>query len=138
MAAACPQQLDTCSTCAQQHRTVDCTRLDYPHCISCDCNGHASWDRACPTFMRKCAELNERAEDNNMPCFPTLETWTQAMEPTNPTQINNPPRRPQPQHTTQASWPLPNYSRQCLGASKAQQGEAALPKDRPSQPTGHA
>ena len=61
--------------------------------------------------MRKCAELNKRAEDNNMPYFPTLETWTQATEPANPTRINNPPPTGHSAGTpTQASWPLPNYS----------------------------
>ena len=59
MAATCPQQFDICNTCAQQHCTVDCVQLDNPHCVSCDCDGHASWDRACPTFMQKCTELNE-------------------------------------------------------------------------------
>ena len=84
LASTCPQQFDFCGTCAQRHCTADCSRLDNPRCISCGCNGHASWDRGCPTFLQKCTELNKRAEDNSMPYFPTLETWTQAKEPANP------------------------------------------------------
>ena len=49
--------------------------------MSCKAPGHASWDRRCPIFQQKCHELNEKINDNNMPYFPTLETWMQVMEP---------------------------------------------------------
>jgi len=73
---SCPQASDTCGTCAGQHRTADCTYQGRPRCVSCKMEGHASWDRQCPTFVRKCEEMNSRLSENSMPYFPTGESWT--------------------------------------------------------------
>ena len=84
MASSCPQLRDTCGTCAQHHRMAACTGPNKYRCVLCGSDDHASWDRSCPTFLHKCAELNNRMEENRMPYFPTLETWTQAREPEKP------------------------------------------------------
>ena len=62
-------QTDTCKNTAQ------------PHCMSCGTAAHASWARTCPVFQRKCNEMNNRLEDNNMLYFPTAELWMQVREP---------------------------------------------------------
>ena len=99
LATNCPQQYDTCGTCSQRHHTSTYTNLDKPHCSSCGLDDHPSWDRACPTFCRKCAELNERAEENRMLYFPTLKTWTQVLEPTRPPHALGSPSAPTPAPT---------------------------------------
>ena len=81
LAHDCAAPHDICGTCAQHHRTSTCTNAAHPHCISCGIAGHASWDRNCLVFQHKCAEMNNRLEENNMPYYPTLEVWTQAREP---------------------------------------------------------
>ena len=80
LAHDCAAPHDICGTCAQHHRTSTCTNAAHPHCVSCGIAGHASWDRNCPVFQRKCAEMNNRLEENNMPYYPTSEVWTQARE----------------------------------------------------------
>src|SRR5882672_2653318 len=81
MARACLVERDTCGTCSQEHRTADCTDQLNWRCVPCGRAGHASWDRDCPVFQRKCGELNDRTEENGMPYFPTAEVWTQVREP---------------------------------------------------------
>jgi hypothetical protein len=81
IATDCLASQDTCGTCAQEHRTANCTNTTNTRCVSCRRAGHASWDRMCPTFQQKCRELNERTEDNYMPYYPTDETWTHVTEP---------------------------------------------------------
>ena len=49
--------------------------------VSCRSDSHASWDRSCPTFQRKCTELDARLLENLMPYFPTEETWTHISQP---------------------------------------------------------
>ena len=58
-----------------------CTNTAQLHCVSCSIVGHASWDRMCPIFLKKCGELNDRLEDNNLPYFLTSEEWTQVSKP---------------------------------------------------------
>ena len=81
MVCDCSAPTDICGTCAQRHCTDTCTNTAWPHCVSCGIAGHASWDRMCPVFLKKCGELNDRLEDNNLPYFPTSEEWTQVSEP---------------------------------------------------------
>ena len=79
LASDCSAAFDTCSTCAQHHRMDTCKNT--AHCVSCSTVGHASWARACPVFQRKCNKMNDCLEDNNMPYFPTAESWMQVREP---------------------------------------------------------
>src|SRR6266481_7904698 len=76
----CTQKFDTCGTCAGQHRTPDCMNGQWPRCVSCQLEGHASWDWWCPVFVCKCEELNSRLTENSMPFFPTSEAWTHVQQ----------------------------------------------------------
>ena len=107
----CKQPFDTCGTCAGRHRMASCREGHRPRCVSCRVEGHVSWDRACPVFIRKCDELSERLTENHMPFFPTNEPWTQVSQPPRPPRqgIQHPnsgggfsqePRRTGPQQTT--------------------------------------
>ena len=58
-----------------------CTSKDKRHCVSCGSNAHASWDRACPDFIRRCAFIDERNPDNSMPFFPAEQEWTLVTRP---------------------------------------------------------
>ena len=77
----CLQMEDTCGTCGGKHRTSLCNNKDKRHCISCGSNFHASWDRTCPDFIKRCAFIDERNPDNNMPFFPAEEDWTLVTRP---------------------------------------------------------
>ena len=81
MVCDCSAPTDTCGTCVQCHHTDTCMNTVRPHCVSCGIAGHASWDRTCPIFLKKCGELNDWLEDNSLPYFPTSEEWTQVSEP---------------------------------------------------------
>ncbi|KAJ8584197.1 hypothetical protein M405DRAFT_698144, partial [Rhizopogon salebrosus TDB-379] len=78
-AAECPQEHDTCGTCAAQHRTSACKvdDQDLYHCINCDSRRHAAWSRACPTFIEKWNNYKKRSEDSKYRFFPTDDplTW---------------------------------------------------------------
>jgi hypothetical protein len=86
---ACPQQHDTCGTCGDRHKTSTCAESGKMRCTSCKTDDHTSWDRACPTFLHKCNELNARMPENQMPYFITEEPWTQVIQPT-PTTVLSP------------------------------------------------
>ena len=77
----CLQLEDTCGTCGGKHCTSSCTSKDKRHCVSCGSNSHASWDRACPDFIRRCAFIDERNPDNSMPFFPARQDWTLVTRP---------------------------------------------------------
>ena len=77
----CLQMEDTCGTCGGKHRTSACTNKDKRHCVSCGSNSHASWDRTCPDFIRRCAFIDERNPDNSMPFFPAEQDWTLVTRP---------------------------------------------------------
>jgi hypothetical protein len=72
-----------CSNCASKsHGSIDCNRA--PKCVSCgDGSSHPSSSLTCPTFTRKSNALDERFPENTMPYFPTSESWTWAMSPSN-------------------------------------------------------
>jgi hypothetical protein len=87
VAANCNKETDVCGTCGgTDHRTRDCQNAGTQRCVSCSTSGHPSWDRNCPTFLRKCEEQNARLPENNMPFFPTHEPWTWARTPPPPSQ----------------------------------------------------
>jgi hypothetical protein len=80
----CVAPEDICGTCGgNDHWTKDCTNREKRHCVSCNSDDHASWSRTCPTFLRKCDELDRRTPENNLPFYPASEPWT--WSPTAPT-----------------------------------------------------
>ena len=133
IARDCSAASNTCGTCAQCHRTDTCKNSARPHCVSCRTAGHASWDRACPVFQRKCNEMNDRLEDNSMPYFPTAELWTQAREPPKVVFVRPPPPR-------QAQWSGNNIGMmqatlpwQTTGTCAAARGATLPPQQAPRQ-----
>ncbi|KAG0692616.1 hypothetical protein DFH29DRAFT_817331 [Suillus ampliporus] len=77
----CIYHKDTCANCSGEHRTSECNDKNRRCCVSCHSEGHASWDRSCPEFERKCADLDARQLENTMPYFLTDEAWTQMQAP---------------------------------------------------------
>lgn len=80
-ASACLATADLCGTCGGDHRTNACNNRDKKYCVSCKANDHASWDRECPVFRRRCDQFDENFPENNLPYFPTGEEWTLAPRP---------------------------------------------------------
>ena len=80
-AGDCTQARDTCGTCGGEHRTNNCTVKDRRYCVSCRSNTHASWDRNCPEFAKRCGWHDEKHPENTLRFFPTDDTWTQAARP---------------------------------------------------------
>jgi hypothetical protein len=80
-ASECPADEDICGTCGDLHRTSSCINRRRVFCVSCKSNDHASWDRNCPEFLRRCAVLDERIPENLMPFYPTDQDWTLAIRP---------------------------------------------------------
>jgi hypothetical protein len=58
-----------------------CTKSIKRYCISCKMDDHASWDRRCPEFAKRCTWYNKKHPDNKLKYFPTDDTWTQAICP---------------------------------------------------------
>ena len=80
-ATECQAEANTCGTCGEAHRTNHCTNKEKRHCVSCGGNTHASWDRNCPEFIRRCTIFDERNPQNAMPYYPTEHDWTLAIRP---------------------------------------------------------
>lgn len=79
IAAECvvTKEVNVCGTCgARDHWTSKCNQQGVTFCTSCKTDDHTSWDRGCPTFLRKVDELNARDPANDIPFFPARETWT--------------------------------------------------------------
>ena len=72
---------DTCSTCSKSHRTSTCANRGKLYCISCHDNTHASWDRSCPDFIRRCENLDDRNPVNGMLFYPAEQDWTLSSRP---------------------------------------------------------
>lgn len=77
----CLESADTCGTCGEKHRTSTCKSSNKLYCVSCADPSHASWDRSCPEFIRRCESINERNPVNNMPFFPSEQDWTLSVRP---------------------------------------------------------
>ena len=77
----CQAQTETCGTCGEDHRTNICQNKDKLYCASCKTNAHASWDRACPEFVRRCANYSISHPENDMVYFPTEQDWTLTTRP---------------------------------------------------------
>lgn len=80
-AHGCTANTDTCGTCGEEHRTSDCSSKEKTFCVSCKSNTHASWDRDCPEFRRRCDQFDENYPENNLPYFPSEESWTLTPRP---------------------------------------------------------
>jgi hypothetical protein len=72
-AYTCTVTADTCGTCRGEHRSNKCSNKEKMHCVSCKSDVHASWDRDCPEFRRRCKQYDENYPENNLPYFPTNE-----------------------------------------------------------------
>jgi len=77
----CEAQVDTCGTCGEDHRTSSCQSKGKVYCATCKTNDHASWDRNCPEFIRRCVMYDERNPENNTVYFPTEQDWTLTAKP---------------------------------------------------------
>jgi hypothetical protein len=80
-ASDCTQSRDTCGTCGGDHRTNICNNRNKRYCASCNDHSHASWDRNCPEFAKRCSWYDKKHPDNTLKYFPTGETWTQTARP---------------------------------------------------------
>jgi hypothetical protein len=80
-ASQCMATKDTCGTCGGEHWTNACTHLDKRYCAPCNAHTHASWDRQCPEFLKRCAQYNESHPENALKYFPTDEPWTKVIRP---------------------------------------------------------
>lgn len=81
LVAQCLNESETCRACGENHNTKDCRNPSNLHCTSCKSNTHASWDRNCPVFIRRCEEYNDKFPENKLPFFPTEEEWTLTLRP---------------------------------------------------------
>ena len=77
----CLAEKDTCGTCGGEHRTNSCTEAEKRFCASCETDTHASWDRKCPEFAKKCTWYDQKHPDNLLKYFPTDDGWTQEIRP---------------------------------------------------------
>lgn len=91
-----------CRTCAESHITSQCNTYRTTRCTNCRSNGHTSWSRKCPEFIRRCDLLDEKFPENKMPYFPTNAAWTHTIVPPKPNKPRSPTRSPTP---PQASHP---------------------------------
>ena len=77
----CRDTKNTCGTCGGDHRTCDCTVEGKKYCVSCKGNAHASWDRKCPEFARRCDWFDLNHPDNKLKFYPTDDAWTHEIRP---------------------------------------------------------
>jgi len=77
----CISTTDTCGNCAEKHRTNLCTQPQNKRCVSCNVQGHASWSRECPIFLKKVDECNQRNPENALQFIPSVEPWTWTANP---------------------------------------------------------
>ena len=77
----CISTQDTCGNCAEKHRTSECHQPELKRCVSCNVEGHASWSRECPVFLRKVDECNYHNPENLLPFIPAAEPWTWTARP---------------------------------------------------------
>jgi hypothetical protein len=77
----CLASKDTCGTCGGDHWTKACRESSKKHCAVCNTDSHASWDRQCPEFIRRCTLFDESHPENALKYFPTDEPWTKVIRP---------------------------------------------------------
>ncbi|KIM50606.1 hypothetical protein SCLCIDRAFT_43741, partial [Scleroderma citrinum Foug A] len=71
-AKECKSDHNTCSTCAGEHRTKNCTASvpEGLHCANCKEVGHAAWNRDCPIFINLCQCFHAHLPDTNYRYYP--------------------------------------------------------------------
>ena len=69
-AGECTASDNTCGTCGGEHCTNTCQNRSKLWCVSCQATNHASWDRNCPEFQRRCYLVDKQNPENSMPYFP--------------------------------------------------------------------
>jgi hypothetical protein len=79
----CIATTDRCGSCAEEHRTDQCPYPQKTRCISCESDDHTSWNRRCPTYLRKVGECDSRNPENLLQFFPTSEPWTWTIQTEN-------------------------------------------------------
>jgi hypothetical protein len=130
--ANCKSEEICAHCCSTEHKTANCPPNQTPHCRACGPKStHPSYSRKCPDFANRCASLDEKYPENNMPYFPTGEDWTWTMSPPKLSSVASRPRphphnRPPPPTTKQANLD------QFVKPTKPK-AHSSLP-DRPSQP----
>lgn len=80
-ASDCKKVNSTCGTCGGDHRTNDCSEEGKRYCASCKNDSHASWDRNCPEFIKRCSWYDDKHPDNTLRYYPTEDNWTQEIRP---------------------------------------------------------
>jgi hypothetical protein len=123
----CIEKEDSCGNCAKKHRTSQCPNPAERRCVSCKMEGHASWSRECPTFVKKSNEFNERNPENTLQYIPTSDPWTwtakeKQVKATPPPQTrppylreqSQPPKRPQMAPRKYDTY-IPNYEKRASG-----------------------
>ena len=127
---------------------------DVRSCMSCKTNGHASWSRECPAFIRKLNDLNDRNPENALQYIPTANPWTWTAsaqtipqpQQAYPDAARTNHSRDRPQYTKKApprrydsyvpddvcipsdSY-VPNYDRTGKRVQGMNEGESGIPKD---------
>ena len=77
----CHANGDTCGTCGDNHTTRECMDSSKIFCVACKATDHASWDRECPEFQRKSAQIDKMHLEKALTYFPTDESWTLTARP---------------------------------------------------------
>ena len=121
-AGSCIAPKDTCGTCGGDHRTNECNSRDRLSCVSCKSNEHASWDRDCPEFRRRCDQFDENYPENNLPYFPTEEAWTLIQRPRKIQQADKFPARYAATPLQQQGQPNRTHANKFQGKPRKQQG----------------
>ena len=110
--------------------------------MSCAEEGHASWSRECPTFVKKLNDLNDRTPENALQYIPTADPWmwTASVKPAHPSQDRPQPplarpadRREQSQQLRRNQLPprkydtyIPNYDKTGI---RMQERDRDVPRD---------
>ncbi len=92
LANACPDEKDTCGTCAGEHRTTNCGEKDPNNhkCVNCRDKGnrddHPSWDRLCPTYLEYKKRIDDKKPESKYIYYPTEDpaTWITTNEAAQP------------------------------------------------------
>ncbi|CDO73964.1 hypothetical protein BN946_scf185043.g12 [Trametes cinnabarina] len=84
-ARECTAVQDVCANCAGAHATARCDTRDDPRtyrCANCATDGHAAWDKGCPTLRAKTSGRIQRRADCGFRFFVTNapETWVSEEE----------------------------------------------------------
>ncbi len=78
-AKECQAPGDVCAMCAGPHPSACCPGADpnQYRCANCGIEGHAAWDKTCPTFLEKVCTYSVRRADPGFRFFVTNnpETW---------------------------------------------------------------